>query len=96
MRSSTDFDALSHRTIGCAIEVHRQLGQGLLESVYRVCLAHELSANGCECETERPVAVRYKGIDLDCGFRIDLLVERQLVIELKSVEACCRFTMHNC
>jgi len=83
---STEFDAVSHKVIGCAIEVHRQLGPGLLESVYRTCLAYELSAAGCTCEQERPVPIRYKGVDLDCGFRMDLLVEQELVVELKSVE----------
>lgn len=87
MVNSTDFDALSHRVIGCAIEVHRQLGPGLLESAYRACLAHELAVTGFVCEQERPVPVNYKGVDLDCGFRMDLVVERELVVELKSVEA---------
>jgi GxxExxY protein len=80
------FDALSNRVIGCAIEVHRQLGPGLLESVYRCCLAHELHAAGLTFETEKPVPVRYKGVDLDCGFRIDVLVENALIVELKSVD----------
>jgi GxxExxY protein len=80
------FDALSNRVIGCAIEVHRQLGPGLLESVYRCCLAHELHAAGLAFETEKPVPVRYKGVDLDCGFRIDVLVENALIVELKSVD----------
>jgi GxxExxY protein len=81
------FDALSNRVIGCAIEVHRQLGPGLLESVYRCCLAHELHAVGLNFEAEKPVPVRYKGVDLDCGFRIDILVENELIVELKSVNS---------
>lgn len=87
MAQSAQFDALSHRVIGCAIEVHKQLGPGLLESVYRACLAHELSISGCLCELERPIGVRYKDVELDCGFRMDLLVEQVLIVELKSVEA---------
>ena len=86
-RISSEFDALSHKAIGCAIEIHRQLGPGLLDSVYRTCLAYELQAAGCEHELEKPVPVRYKGAELDCGFRMDVLVERQLVVELKSVES---------
>ncbi len=77
---SSDFDALSHRVTGSAIEIHRQLGPGLLESVYRRCLAYELQAGGCVCELEKPVPVRYKGAELECGFRMDMLVERQLVV----------------
>jgi GxxExxY protein len=83
---STGFDELSHRVIGCAIEVHRQLGPGLLESVYRTCLAHELALADCLCELEKAVPVRYKEVELDCGYRMDLLVDRKLVVELKSVE----------
>ena len=86
-RISSEFDVLSHKVIGCAIEIHRQLGPGLLESVYRTCLAYELHAADCEHELEKAVPVRYKGIELDCGFRVDVLVERQLVVELKSVES---------
>ena len=87
MRRPADFDPLTHRVIGCAIEVHRQLGPGLLESVYRTCMAHELAAADCMCQLEVPVHVVYKGTRLDCGFRMDLLVESELVVELKSVEA---------
>lgn len=87
MVQSEEFDALSHRVIGCAIEVHKQLGPGLLESVYRTCLAHELSVAGCLCEQEKPIGVRYKEVELDCGFRMDLLVERALIVELKAVDA---------
>ncbi|HEU4663424.1 MAG TPA: GxxExxY protein [Dokdonella sp.] len=82
-----EFDGLSRTVIGSAIEVHRQLGPGLLESVYRRCLAHELSSAGLSVEAERAVGIRYKGIDLACGFRIDILVERSLVVEIKAVEA---------
>lgn len=81
-----EFDRMSSKVIGSAIEVHRQLGPGLLESVYRACLAYELSSMGFACELEAPVPVRYKGIDLSCEFRIDLLVERELIVETKAVE----------
>ena len=85
-RTSSDFDALSHKVIGRAIEIHRQLGPGLLESVYRSCLAYELQVAGCDYELEKPVPIRYKGVDLECGFRMDVLVEGRLVVELKAVE----------
>ena len=81
-----EFDDLSNRVIGCAIEVHRLLGPGLLESTYEQCLAHELSRNRITFQLQLAQPVRYKDILLDCGYRIDVLVENQLVIELKSVE----------
>jgi GxxExxY protein len=79
-------EALSSRVIGCAIEVHRQLGPGLLESAYRTCLAYELQSAGLRFVAEMPIGLSYKGVELDCGFRIDLLIEDSLVIELKTVD----------
>ncbi len=81
-----DFDELSGQVIGCAIEVHRELGPGLLESTYEQCLAHELSLNGIRLAVQHPLPVTYKGIRLDCGYRLDLLVQDKLIVELKSVE----------
>ena len=82
-----EFDELSRSVIGCAIEVHRNLGPGLLESTYRQCLACELSHAGILFQMELPLPVRYKDILLDCGYRIDLLVRGKLIVEIKSVEA---------
>jgi GxxExxY protein len=70
-----EFDALSRQVIGCAIEVHRTLGPGLLESTYEQCLAHELRLNDIYFKLQHPVPVEYKGLKLDCGYRIDLLVD---------------------
>ena len=81
-----EFDELSNRVIGCALEVHRALGPGLLESTYEQCLAHELKLNGIRFELQHPLPVKYKGVRLDCGYRVDVLVEDKLIIELKSVE----------
>jgi GxxExxY protein len=81
-----EFDELSNRVIGCAIEVHRHLGPGLLESAYEQCLAHELSRNGIGFQLQLALPVQYKDVRLDCGYRIDILVENQLIVELKSVE----------
>jgi GxxExxY protein len=81
-----EFSELSNRLIGCAIEVHRALGPGLLESTYEQCLAHELRLGGIEFVLQPPLPVDYKGIRLDCGYRVDLLVENQIILELKSVE----------
>ena len=81
-----EFDELSNRVIGCAIEVHRVLGPGLLESTYQQCLVHELGCHQIACLAEQPLPVDYKGVRLDCGYRVDLLVEGALIVELKSVE----------
>ena len=80
------FDRLSNRFIGCALEVHRHLGPGLLESTYEQCLAHELKMAGIPFKLQCPLPVQYKGIKLDCGYRIDLLVDDRIIIELKSVD----------
>jgi GxxExxY protein len=80
-----EFDELSKRVIGAALEVHRTLGPGLLESTYEQCMAHELSLAGIEFKIQPPLPVDYKGIKLDCGYRIDLLIEGTLIVELKSV-----------
>lgn len=81
-----EFDKLSNRVLGCAIEVHRELGPGLLESTYERCLAFELKLNGIEFKSQHPLPVIYKGLQLECGYRVDLLIENKLIIELKSVE----------
>ncbi len=78
---------LSGRVIHAAYEVHEALGPGLLESVYEVCLVHELSQMGIDAERQVPAPVVYNDVKLDAGFRIDVFVERQLVVELKAVEA---------
>ena len=81
--NEVEFDTLSKRVIGCAIEVHRALGPGLLESTYEQCLAHELTLNGLAFKLQWPLPVEYKGIHLDCGYRVDVLVEDGLILELK-------------
>ena len=82
-----EFDQLARSVIGCAIEMHRNLGPGLLESTYRQYLACELSHAGVLFQMEVPLPVRYKDILLDCGYRIDLLVRSEPIVEIKSVEA---------
>ncbi len=79
-------DPLTAKVIGCAIEVHRARGPGLLESVYLHALAHELKLQGVAFKMEHPLQVDYKEVCLECGYRIDLLVEDRLIVELKSVE----------
>jgi len=78
---------LSKKIIGCAIEVHKQLGPGLLESAYQECLSYELQNIGLKVKKEIPMPIVYKDVKLDHGYRIDLLVEDKVVIEIKSVEA---------
>ncbi len=77
---------ISHTIIGCAIEVHKQLGPGLLESAYQECLYYELVNEGLKVEKEKALPIVYKEVKLDHGYRIDLLVENKVVIELKTVE----------
>jgi len=81
-----EFDELSNRVIGCALEVHKVVGPGLLESTYEQCLAHELALAGISFCLQPALPVQYKGIKLDCGYRIDLLVADSLIVEIKSVE----------
>lgn len=78
---------LTYETIGAAIEVHRALGPGLLESVYQACLCRELTLRGVRFQTELALPVQYKGVRLDCGYRIDILVAERVVVEIKTVEA---------
>ncbi len=79
-------DAISRRIIGAAIEVHRRLGPGLLESAYEACLAYELRQCGLKVEQQRPLPVLYKDVKLDCGYRLDLVVEDSVIVEIKAVE----------
>jgi GxxExxY protein len=80
------FDDGSEDIIGACIEVHRHLGPGLLESVYQECLCHELSLRGLRFERERPLPIEYKGVGLSCGYRLDLVVDARILVELKAVD----------
>ncbi|MBI3134876.1 MAG: GxxExxY protein [Bacteroidetes bacterium] len=80
-------DEISNKIIGCAIEVHKKLGPGLLESAYRECLSYELIQAGLGVAKEKPMPIVYKEVKLDHGYRMDLLVENKVVIEIKTVEA---------
>jgi GxxExxY protein len=77
---------LTHEIIGSAIEVHKVLGPGLLESAYELCMAHELTARGIRFAKQKPLPVIYKGLKLEGGYRIDLLVEGRVVVELKAID----------
>ena len=86
MTRDIDIDRTTEQVIGCAIEVHRAMGPGLLESIYRECMLMELALRGLGVDVERAIPVSYKGESLVARFRLDLLVERSIVVELKAVE----------
>ena len=86
-RTLTELNRITSHVIGAAIEVHRQLGPGLLESSYRECLCRELLLRSIPFEREKPLPLKYKGIHLGCGYRVDLLVADSVVIEVKAIEA---------
>ena len=78
---------MSGQVIGAAIAVHQELGPGLLESAYEACLVYELQQRGVQVKQQIPVPVVYKGVQLECGYRLDLLVENCVIVELKTVDA---------
>ncbi len=82
----TDYE-LTQKVIGCAMKVHTALGPGLLESAYKECLCFELRSAGLFVEKEKPMPLVYSDVKLDCGYRVDILVERRLIVEIKAVEA---------
>ena len=82
----TDFE-LTQKVIGCAMKVHTALGPGLLESAYKECLCFELRTAGLFAEKEKKMPLIYSDVKLDCGYRVDIMVERRLVLEIKAVEA---------
>jgi GxxExxY protein len=81
-----DINSISYDIIGAAIKVHSSLGPGLLESIYEVCLIHELNKSGYRVESQKPIAVVYNGMQMKIGFRIDLLVDEQVIVEIKAVD----------
>jgi GxxExxY protein len=85
--SMDELNKITEAILGAAIEVHRNLGPGLLESAYRECLRYELLQRGYEALQEVPLPLIYKGVELDCGYRLDLLVNDAVIVEIKSVES---------
>jgi GxxExxY protein len=86
INSKLRHEELTKQILGAAIEVHRILGPGLMESAYEECLCHELNLRGLRFERQITVPVIYKGVNLDCGYKLDLLVEETVILELKCVE----------
>ncbi|MGE5254756.1 MAG: GxxExxY protein [Planctomycetaceae bacterium] len=82
-----DINSLTSSVIAAAIEVHKTLGPGLLESTYEECLCHELGLREISFERQKELPIEYKGIRLDCGYRLDIIVESQLILELKACES---------
>ncbi len=86
MKIKLKLDKITEKIIGVSIDIHRELGPGLLESTYESCLVYGLMETGLKVEQQKPLPVVYKGVKLDCGYRLDLLVEEEVIVELKSVE----------
>ena len=87
MREDRKEDILSRDIIAAAIEVHRELGPGLLESSYEECLCHELKTRGITYERQKSLPVSYKDVRLDCGYRLDVVVDNLVIVEIKAVES---------
>ena len=83
----TDLNTLTDAIIGAAVEVHRTLGPGLLESTYEMCLCRELAVRGTSFERQVPISVEYKGVKLDCGYRADIVVGGSILIEIKAIDS---------
>jgi GxxExxY protein len=82
----SELNKITETIIGAAINAHKTLGPGLLESAYEACMVFDLSETGLLIEQQKPLPIIYKGVNLDCGYRLDLLVEKKVIVELKSVE----------
>jgi len=86
MAEKEEIDGLTEAIIGAAIDVHRAIAPGLLESAYEACLAYELQSRGLEIEQQKPLPLVYRDVRLECGYRLDLLVNRLVVVEIKAVD----------
>jgi GxxExxY protein len=93
METNKTANEISRLILDSAFEVHNSLGPGLLESIYESCLAHELEARGLTVERQKPVPVIYKGMKMDCGYRLDLCVDGKVIVELKSVDEISRICL---
>ena len=86
MNQKEKLNEITEKIIGVAIDIHRELGPGLLESAYEACMVYDLSQISMKVERQKPLPIVYKGVKLDCGYRLDLLVQDEVIVEIKSVE----------
>jgi len=86
LTENTNIERVFSDVLNCCFEVHKNLGPGLLENVYKCCLEHELKSKGFKVEIEKPLPINYKNVELDCGYRLDVVVEDKIVLELKSID----------
>ena len=86
MNQKDRLNKITEKIIGIAINVHRELGPGLLESAYEACVFYDLFQTDMKVERQKPLPILYKGVKLDCGYRLDLLIENEVIVEIKSVE----------
>ena len=86
MNKNRSFDEITEAIIGSAINVHRELGPGLLESAYEACMVYDLGQAGLKVEQQKPLPILYQGVRLDCGYRLDLIVEDEIIVEIKAIE----------
>jgi GxxExxY protein len=86
MEEKERLDQITRRTIGAAIEVHKSFGPGLLESAYEICMSYELRQLGYKIEQQKPLPIVYKDVKLDCGYRLDMVVEDAVIVEIKAVQ----------
>ena len=86
MNKEERLNKITEKIIGVAISIHRALGPGLLESAYEACMVYDLTQAGLKIEQQKPLPVVYRGVKLECGYRLDLMVENEAIVEIKSVE----------
>jgi len=86
MSEKEELNRITQTIIGAAIEVHKHLGPGLLESAYEACIAFELAERGLQVEQQKPLPLLYKKVRLDCGYRLDMMVEEKVIVEIKAVD----------
>lgn len=86
MIKEENLNKITETIIGVAINIHRSLGPGLLESAYEACMVYDLTQTGLKVEQQKPLPIVYRGVKLECGYRLDLMIENKVIVEIKSVE----------
>jgi len=86
MNEEERLNKITKTIIGVAINVHRELGPGLLESAYEACMVYDLAQSGLKVEQQKPLPIVYRGVKLECGYRLDLMIENEVIVEIKSIE----------